>query len=437
MLSLFLKKSRLFTVGTAFVLISFSALSSESPQRKNFPAIVKINSSHVEATAFFISPDTLVTNFHVISNLKDSVNKEIFFETPAKKVIPVEEITALDVVNDLAVLKVKNYQSKHYYSIDHSNPSQEIQTAGFSDGEFKHTLGWINSQHQMMESHNRHSILKESMGPGSSGSPVFFKDKSLAGIHTSFIGETSLFFAPVEKIKELLSLPLLHCRLRVCIEKEIEHIYLQAENGNKMAQYRLGMMLHHGNEVDKNEKQAFRWLKKAAKSGLIEAQYDLGMILHYHDEGRDPDYKKALQWIEKAAKNGMAQAQHNSGIMYLLGQGVKQNSKKALKQFEKAAKNGLAQAQHNSGIMYLLGQGVEQNSKKALQWFEKSAKNGLVETQHLLEIIYEGQGRDQNIKKDLQWIGKAGQQDDVKLEVTLESKKTGIANKCLQFFKSR
>jgi hypothetical protein len=55
----------------------------------------------------------------------------------------------------------------------------------------------------------------------------------------------------------------------------------------------------------------------------------------------------ASQWIRKAAAQGDSDAQNTLGLMYLKGEGVKQNLNQAKKWFRKAATLGHAQAQQH------------------------------------------------------------------------------------------
>jgi hypothetical protein len=56
---------------------------------------------------------------------------------------------------------------------------------------------------------------------------------------------------------------------------------------------------------------------------------------------------QAAKWIRKAATAGDREAQHMLGLMYLKGEGVKQNLNLAKKWFKKAATLGHAQAQQH------------------------------------------------------------------------------------------
>ena len=80
--------------------------------------------------------------------------------------------------------------------------------------------------------------------------------------------------------------------------------------------------------------------------------------------------------IETLALKGDASGQINLGLMYVKGQGVRQDYQKALEWLTKAANQGNASAQYNVGVMYKNGEGVRQDYRKAKEWFGLSCDNG-------------------------------------------------------------
>lgn len=126
-------------------------------------------------------------------------------------------------------------------------------------------------------------------------------------------------------------------------------------------------------EFIKNQKRAYKWLRKAAKQGDAEAQLELGFMYHY-GEGVTQDDRQAADWYLLAALQGNAKAQTSLGTMYRHGQGVKQNDKQAFDWYLQAALQDDAKAQTNLGYMYSTGRGVEKDCKQAEIWFKKSAK---------------------------------------------------------------
>lgn len=77
-----------------------------------------------------------------------------------------------------------------------------------------------------------------------------------------------------------------------------------ADDGNIGAQFQLGMTYSAGVV---NTKDSIKWLKKAAEKNHRGAQYILGFIYGYGD-GVDKDIKEAKKWLDKAIKQGHKEA---------------------------------------------------------------------------------------------------------------------------------
>ncbi|WP_295698474.1 tetratricopeptide repeat protein, partial [uncultured Neisseria sp.] len=102
-----------------------------------------------------------------------------------------------------------------------------------------------------------------------------------------------------------------------------------------------------------------------------------------------PDFRETLQ----AAEQGNAQAQLNLGLMYVNGQGVRQDYTQAAQWYRRAAEQGVAQAQYALGVMYENGQGVHQDYTQAVQWYRRAAEQGDANAQYTLGVMYaQGQG---------------------------------------------
>lgn len=110
-------------------------------------------------------------------------------------------------------------------------------------------------------------------------------------------------------------------------------------------------------------KQTVKWLAAALIAlGLNQAVWADNM----------PDFQKTLQ----AAKQGNVDAQYNLGVMYAIGQGVRQDYTQAVQWCRRAAEQGHAGAQFNLGVMYAEGRGVRQDLALAQEWFGKACQNG-------------------------------------------------------------
>ncbi|MGR9014619.1 MAG: J domain-containing protein [Gammaproteobacteria bacterium] len=92
-----------------------------------------------------------------------------------------------------------------------------------------------------------------------------------------------------------------------------------------------------------------------------------------HDQGR---YAEAFSLYRHAAEQGNAKAQFKLGVMYELGQSVKQDYTQAVSWYLKAAEQGNSNAQYSCAIKYQSGQGVTQDHTKAAYWYRKAAEQG-------------------------------------------------------------
>ncbi len=156
-------------------------------------------------------------------------------------------------------------------------------------------------------------------------------------------------------------------------------LYLQAaRRGDTEAQYIIGGMYFKGIGTERNVKEAFKWLYKAAENGestpqsqkILGQQFLVGNVV-------PQNYVQSAQWYELAAENGDHDAQNELAFLYYVGRGVKQSFTTSLRWFEKAARGGLAIAQYNVGIMWYTGNGVAKPDLiQAYSWLSLAAASG-------------------------------------------------------------
>ena len=122
----------------------------------------------------------------------------------------------------------------------------------------------------------------------------------------------------------------------------------QADAGDALAQYRLGMLYYNGRGVAESEKTAVDLLIKSANQGNVDAMYQLGNAYAFGNDTQamvaDAD-QEAAQWYFKAANTGNADAQYSLGLLFSVGKGVQKNDKEAAYWMQQAAKNGHKDAQ--------------------------------------------------------------------------------------------
>lgn len=131
-----------------------------------------------------------------------------------------------------------------------------------------------------------------------------------------------------------------------------------AEQGDALAQFRIGWFYAEGIGTSHSFDQAVEWYHRAAEQGLPYAQYELAMLLRL-GLGTPKDEKQATIWFREARK-----------------------------QFEKAAAEGDAEAKYFLGLMYADGTGVRQDHDKAGNWFRKAGEQGHLEAQKKLFLMH-------------------------------------------------
>ena len=106
-----------------------------------------------------------------------------------------------------------------------------------------------------------------------------------------------------------------------------------------------------------------------AEQGDAMAQDRLGGM-YAEGKGLEQSDVTATLWFQRAANQGIADAQYNVGVSYAAGLGVARNDREAAKWFRRAAEQGMAFAQLNLGLLYAAGRGVAQDNVEAMTWFE-------------------------------------------------------------------
>lgn len=177
---------------------------------------------------------------------------------------------------------------------------------------------------------------------------------------------------------------------------------LAANEGNKEAQFFLGVMHNEGKGCKQNCIIAFEWTKEAAEQGISEAQFNLG-VMFFRGLGTEQKYKSSLTWFTKAAEQGDIQAQTILGVMYSNGLGIPQDGPMALHWYMKAADQNDALAFYNLGVMYDQGLGISQDDTKAVFWYEKAIQQDFALAQFNLGVMYEkGRGCLRNLSRAIE-----------------------------------
>jgi uncharacterized protein len=186
-----------------------------------------------------------------------------------------------------------------------------------------------------------------------------------------------------------------------------------ADQGNASGQVHLGLFYDEGRGgLQKDDREATRLYKLAADQGNAQAQNNLGL---FYDEGRGglhKDDREATRLYKLAADQGNASGQNNLGVNYRDGLGgVSKDDREAARLFKLAADQGNAWAQDNLGFMYANGRGVQQDYVAAHMWFDLAAAGGLRETLASRQLVAAKMTPEQIAeakKRFAEWLGTPG-----------------------------
>ena len=155
-------------------------------------------------------------------------------------------------------------------------------------------------------------------------------------------------------------------------------------------------------------KTAINIWKNLANRGNNAAQFNLG-LMYLKGDGFKQNFSKAAKWFRLAAIQGNLEAQLKLGEMYFNGNGVPRDYKRAAKWYLYSSKQGNIAAQFNLGSMFEKGEGITQSYEKAIQWYKRSANHGHSGAQYKLGEIYEKKNiNNKELKKSLKWYLKSG-----------------------------
>ena len=411
-----------------FSFFLFATFSYGSEDRNQYPGVVELiatdDSKHIlgQGSGVFTEPNTLVTAAHVIHDLNDNVEKNLFFIDPkTKKKIFITKISHLDLKYDLAVLKTGNYRSNTYYPIspDKVNILSNISLIGFPEGNFRSVKGHVLSQFDFFKGA---SISKEVHG-GFSGGAVFQPDTNkLTGIIVRHLGVSSYIqYISISKVKQLLSQKPLNCSFKKCVENQLNTLISKAQSNDAIAQYSLslwyknnkqpqesldwlkqafdnklpvaafslGLEYFLGKNIERDIEEAMDLYKISAQQGFIPAQHRVGKISLFGIKNLNiaVNYKDAFDYIGMAANNHYTPSEYLFGMMFYLGKGTKTDYDEAARWITRAADKEYARAQLQLGLMHLYGHGVEEDINQAKLWINQAAEQGLQEAKLTLQLL--------------------------------------------------
>lgn len=183
----------------------------------------------------------------------------------------------------------------------------------------------------------------------------------------------------------------------------------QAEMGDPICQYNVGVMYDEGTGVAPDAAKVIEWWGKAAAQEHRMAQHNLALLLI--ERGGEQNLRDAAGWLTHAAEAGFVPSQYTLAKIYASGIAVERDDARALALFERAGEAGFVKAQYNLGKIYRDGIGVEADPAVSFEWFNKAARQGYAKAQERLATRFalgDGVGRD--VTEALKWAILAARQ---------------------------
>ena len=381
------ERTRRLKLAACFGLASVFAVAAEDAYP---PAVVSAGKAVYQivvpgsrGTGFFIAPNRLATNFHVVDSIQDMGDVSLHFDNEPSP-IRATRLLAVSCPYDLALLETEGSPAVHLsaggspqgtaYTIGY--PDRPPETAGqrvTSDLQYHHSVSGVTALDAQYE-----GIFNFGKGPGSSGSPVLdsqgrffavlFAADEMDGATSNKSFVDARWLAQLANGREGT---LCQDSAEACLEHEVsraEGLARRVLLGQPMERESLG--------VDPGgDGSCWSFLGESGHRDFLErmamdfndggAQYGLG-ILH-RDEG---DLEKAFEWLGAAAEGGVPLAQYNLGVLY----DEQDEWEKAARWYKSAAELGVPDAQYNLSEMYRYGEGVEWNDELADYWMAKCSE---------------------------------------------------------------
>ena len=99
----------------------------------------------------------------------------------------------------------------------------------------------------------------------------------------------------------------------------LEQLKIEAENGDKIAQYNLGKDLYYGLNIKKSKKEGLKFLELSSEQGFDKATFEIALY-----EMSFKNYKKSDEGYNKLvelANKGFVEAQEKLGEIFDFGNG--------------------------------------------------------------------------------------------------------------------
>lgn len=186
-----------------------------------------------------------------------------------------------------------------------------------------------------------------------------------------------------------------------------------AELGSAAAAYNLGCFLTNGEDGPPDPKLAFRHFLAAAEQGTVPGAMGVVGWRLMLGKGVEKDEKAAVAWLRKAVAQGDAAAMDTLGVACERGVGGPADAGEALKLYRAAAESGNPPGMLHLAMFLQLGKAGPADPEGGFRWLRKAADLETKEAFIFLSRAYEnGTGTGVDPAEAWRWLMKAAEAGD-------------------------
>lgn len=211
---------------------------------------------------------------------------------------------------------------------------------------------------------------------------------------------------------------------KIC-QRSLRELMANAEKGNAVAAFRVGVIYEEGCGVRRNRQIAAAYYELAGKNGHVEGAVRLGSFYAQGDV-IGMDYVKARALLRGPAAKGHPLANFHLGVMAYRGDDsapAKPDVDAAMKYFKAAAEGGFAQAQFIVGQAQVEGVELPKDLKAAKAMLTRASRQGFAWAMVILGRLHaEGEFADADPGEAFRWLmtAKRGNPDDAMLQSSVD-----------------
>ena len=168
----------------------------ELPEERSDFTVVRVEGRYGAASGFFVEPDKIATNIHVVAH-----PGPVFIKSANKQNIwSVEGVAAFDAKNDLVILKIAGDGTPSLLGdSDAVGIGDTVIATGYPGGKYKVTKGVIHR----IRNNDKWLQMKIALSGGSSGSPVRNSEGQIIGV-VSAVEDPYSYIIPSNTLQTLL-----------------------------------------------------------------------------------------------------------------------------------------------------------------------------------------------------------------------------------------